>query len=96
MNFYTTTDAGGTKIFEHSFTSLPAVGDDGLKKMEFVYDRVNDQIECIFDGTSLGTTVTDAAHRNATGIILRINDQYSPSTGGLGIDDVYIGNVPSN
>ena len=100
MNYYIGTDDGETRppiTVPRSYTVVPAAtGDDGLKKIEFVYDRVNDQLECIFDGTSLGTKATESDHRNVTGVILKFSDQYSAGSSGIGVDDVYIGNVPSN
>lgn len=102
LDLYLTTDNGATKTFiddpsPGSFSSPPTPGGDGLKKIELVYNRVDDQIQCFYEGSSMGVINMDPVYRNFTGVVLSIIDAFSTGdSGGLGVDDIYVGNLPAN
>ncbi len=102
LDLYLTTDNGATKTFiddpsPGSFSSPPAPGGDGLKEVKLVYNRVDDQIQCFYEGSSMGVIDMDPVYRNFTGVVLSIIDVFfTGDSGGLGMDDIYVGNLPAN
>ena len=102
LDLYTTTDDGATMTFVGSYTAPAAVGGNDLKQMELVYNRVTDQVECIYESTSMGTISSiSSAYRNFTRVVLALTEHYfsfgDPVThfwGQLDVDDIRIADMP--
>ena len=103
LDLYTTTDDGATMSFVGSYTAPAAIGGNGLKQVELVYNRVTDQVECVYDTVSIGTIAVSSAYRNFTRVVVSLAELYGsfgdPVThvwGQLDIDDIRLANSSVN
>ncbi len=102
LDLYSTTDDGATMSPVGSFTAPAAVGGNGLKQIDLVYNRVTDQVECFYESTSIGTVSgVSSAYRNFTRVVVSLAELYAsfgdPVThvwGQLDFDDIRIADTP--
>ncbi len=100
LDIYTTTDDGATSTYVGNYTAPPAIGGNDLKQIELVYDRVADQVECFYEGSSIGTIAVSSAYRDFTRVAVSLADMYisfgDPVIhiwGQLDVDDIIIANT---
>ena len=103
LDLYTTTDDGATMSYVGSYTAPAAIVGNGLKQVELVYNRVTDQVECVYDTVSIGTIAVSSAYRNFTRVVVSLAELYGsfgdPVThvwGQLDIDDIRLANSSVN
>ena len=103
LDIYSTTDDGATSTYVGNYTAPAAAGGNGLKQIELVYDRVADEVECIYEGSSIGTIAVSSAYRDFTRVVVSLADMYisfgDPVIriwGQLDVDDIKITNSPVN
>ena len=101
LDIYSTTDDGATISSVGNYTSPPAAGGNDLKQIELVYNRIADEVECFYDGSSVGTVAVSSAYRNFTRVVVSLADMYisfgDPVIhiwGQLDFDDISISNSP--
>ncbi len=101
LDIYSTTDDGATSAYVGNYTAPVAVGGNDLKQIDLVYNRVTDQLVCIYDGSSIGTIAVSSAYRNFTRVVVSLADMYisfgDPVThiwGQLDVDDIRIADAP--
>ena len=96
-----TTNYGATGTVVGSFATVPALAGYGLYSLELVYNRGTDQVECFFNGNSMGTVAVSSAYRDFTTVAVGLTENYfsfgPPLThvwGQLNVDDIKISNAP--
>ena len=96
-----TTNYGATGTVVGSFATVPALAGYGLYSLELVYNRGTDQVECFFNGNSMGTVAVSSAYRDFTNVAVGLTESYfsfgPPLThvwGQLNVDDIDISNAP--
>ena len=102
LDIYSTTDDGATMAYIGNCTAPPAAGGNDLKQIDLIYDRIADQVECFYEGTSMGTIAVDSAYRYFTRVVVSLADHFFsfptvPVTniwGQLDVDDIKIANTP--
>ena len=93
LELMTTTGDGATETTVGAFSDTPDPGGYDLKQVELVYNRVTDQVECFYEGASMGTVGLSSSYRDFTRVVVYLKTAYDGSNGQLNIDDIRIANT---
>ena len=94
---YETTNNGASETYDPGTSTFDAPGaasGTAKKTIELVYDRVNNTIECFYEGVSNGTLSVDASYADFNKVVIYLKTGYDGSSGRLDIDDIRIANTP--
>jgi len=94
LYLHTTDNDGASNTWIEDFGTPGDPNGAGLKQIELVYDRVNDEVECFYEGQSKGTIDVSSGYRNFTRVIVHLYHAYTGSYGQLDVDDVRVATTP--
>ena len=90
LELISTTDNGNTESYDGFFTDPAKPNGNGLKTIQLSYDRVNNTLQCIYEGTSMGTLNVSSAYRNFTKVVVYLQNSYDGNWGQLDVDNIVI------
>ena len=94
LELLSTTDGGVTDAGIGNFASPGDPDGYDAKQVQLVYNRLANQVECIYEGASMGTFAVSASYRDFTRIVIHLKNHYDGTWGQINIDDVLITSGP--
>ena len=86
-----TTDSGASEASTlGTYDATPAVMGNDLKAVALVYNRTSGDIECFYEGDSMGTVNVSSTYKDFTRVYLRLKHYYDGWWGQLDIDNIWI------
>ena len=95
LELRSTTDNGATDAGIGNFTNPPDPNGYDLKQVELVYNRLTNQVECFYEGSSMGTFSVSAGYSNFTRVVIHLKNHYDGFWGQIDINDLRIASGPS-
>jgi len=95
LELLTTPDDGASESAVGAYSAPGNPGGYELKRVELIYDRVNDTVECIYEGASKGALSVSGSYRDFTRVLVRLNNHWDGDWGQIDIDDIRVANISS-
>jgi len=94
LELVTTTDDGDTDSGAGGFSNPGSADGNDKKTVELIYDRVDDEVECIYQGLSKGTVTLGSEYRDFTRVVVNLVNEFDGWYGQLNVDDIRIASTP--
>jgi len=94
FSLLSTSDDGGSESGLGGFA--PPGDPDGYdrKQVQLIYDRLGDQVECVYEGVSKGTVSVPSQYSNFTRVVLQLHNHYDDWWGQIDVDEIRIADTP--
>ena len=94
LSLVSTTDNGTSEAGIGNFTDPPDPNGFDMKLVELVYNRLTSQVECFYEGASMGSYSVSASYSDFTRVVIHLKNHYDGNWGQIDIDDIRIGSSP--
>ncbi len=94
LELMSTTADGADETLSGAFSDPGPAGGNDPKRIDLVYDRLVDQVECLYEGVSKGTLSVSLSHRNFTRVVVHLYNYDNGWWGQMDIDDVRVASSP--
>lgn len=94
IDLATTADAGNTYALPQTFGDIAGAGGTAKKTVVLVFDRVNNTMECIYQGSSMATLDLPAGYANFNQIVANLYNEFDGWYGQLDLDDFRVASTP--
>ena len=94
LSLSATDDNGASETGLGDFSGPAPTNGADMKSIQLIHNRLTDQVECIYEGVSMGVVNVTAADRDFTRVIVVLINEYAGWWGQLDIDDLRIASTP--
>ena len=90
LELISTTDNGNTESYDGFFSDPGDPNGNDQKSLQLSYNRVNDTLQCTYEGVSKGTVSVSSAYRDFTKVVVYLQNNYDGNWGQIDLDNLLI------